>query len=166
LKWSGSAGDAIEQNAKSPWELNTLGRILGIDFGSRRIGISISDPLQIIAQSLTTIPHDRHAFSRIKEIVVREQVDLIVVGLPLNLKGEQGQKAQEVESFIGQLERHTNREIVRWDERFTTSLAQDSLLVMGTKRKERREDKGRVDAMAAAIMLQGFLDSRKRSASC
>lgn len=146
--------------------MNTLGRILGIDFGSRRIGISISDPLQTIAQSLATIPHDRYAISRIKEIVVREQVDLIVVGMPLNLKGERGQKAREVESFIGHLQSHTNREIVRWDERFTTSLARNSMVMMGTKRKERREDKGRVDAMAAAIMLQGFLDSRKRSPSC
>ncbi|MEK6755762.1 MAG: Holliday junction resolvase RuvX [Bacteroidota bacterium] len=147
-------------------ELNTLGRILGIDFGSRRIGISLSDPLQIIAQSLETIPNNPLAFDRITEIADRERVELIVVGMPFNLKGEKGQKAQEVERFITQLEKQTRLQVVRWDERFTSSLAHDTLLRMGTKRKERREHKGRVDAIAAAIMLQSFLDSRKRSLSC
>jgi putative Holliday junction resolvase len=162
----GSSADAHIRERGAQRELNRLGRILGIDFGSRRIGISISDPLQIIAQSLETIPNNRLVFERITSIAAREPVDVIVVGMPFNLKGEKGQKAEEVERFIKQLENKTSIQVIRWDERFTTSLAHDSLLRMGTRRKERRGDKGRVDAMAAAIMLQSYLDSRKRSLSC
>jgi putative Holliday junction resolvase len=162
----GSSADAHIRKRGAQRGVNRLGRILGIDFGSRRIGISISDPLQIIAQSLETIPNNLLAFERITSIAARDSVDIIVVGMPFNLKGEKGQKAEEVERFIKQLESKTSIQVIRWDERFTTSLAHDSLLRMGTRRNERRGDKGRVDAMAAAIMLQGYLDSRKRSLSC
>jgi putative Holliday junction resolvase len=162
----GSSADAHIRERGAQRELNRLGRILGIDFGSRRIGISISDPLQIIAQSLETIPNNRLVFERITSIAVREPVDVIVVGMPFNLKGEKGQKAEEVERFIKQLEYKTSIQVVRWAERFKTSLAPDSLLRRGPRRNERRGDKGRVDAMAAAIMLQSYLDSRKRSLSC
>jgi putative Holliday junction resolvase len=146
--------------------VNIQGRILGIDFGTRRVGISISDPLHIIAQSLLTLNNDATVLQAICEIVEREGVGLIVVGMPFNLKGEKASKAQEVEKFIDQLEKAVPVSVLRWDERFTSSLAHDTMVRMGTKRKERLEDKGRIDAMAAAIMLQGFLDSRKRSLSC
>jgi putative Holliday junction resolvase len=142
------------------------GRILGIDFGTRRIGISVSDPLQIIAQSLLTLENDATVVQAIGEIVEREAVGLIVVGMPFSLKGNKGSKAQEVDRFIRQLEEAIPLTVVRWDERFTSSLAHDTMIRMGTKRKERREDRGRIDAMAAAIMLQGFLDSQKRSLGC
>lgn len=141
-------------------------RVLGIDYGSKRIGVSVSDPLQIIAQALETIPNNSRTFEAIAEIVQREQVECIVVGMPLNLKGEKAQKAQEVMEFMKQLQKNIDIEILTWDERFTSSLAHDTLLRMGTKKKERRTNKGRVDSMAAAIMLQSFLDSRKRSLVC
>ncbi len=146
--------------------MKTQGRILGIDFGTRRIGLSISDPLHIIAQSLVTLANDTTVLQAIRDIVQREAVEMIVVGMPFNLKGEKASKAQEVEKFIGRLEEVIPVAVVRWDERFTSSLAHDTMIRMGTKRKERREDRGRIDAMAAAIMLQGFLDSQKRSLSC
>jgi putative Holliday junction resolvase len=146
--------------------MNVQGRILGIDFGTRRIGLSISDPLHILAQSLATLQNDATALEALAEIVRREGVELIVVGMPFNLKGVKGSKAQEVEEFIARLEKTIKVTVVRWDERFTSSLAHDSMIRMGTKRKQRREEKGRIDAMAAAIMLQGFLDSQKRSLSC
>jgi len=133
--------------------VNVQGRILGIDFGTRRIGLSISDPLQIIAQSLLTLENDATVLQAIREIVGREAIGLIVVGMPFNLKGNKGSKAQEVEKFIGQLERAIPVAVVRWDERFTSSLAHDTMIRMGTKRKERREDRGRIDSMAAAIMF-------------
>lgn len=141
-------------------------RVLGIDYGSKRIGVSVSDPLQIIAQALETIPNNSRTFEAIAEIVQREQVGCVVVGMPLNLKGEKAQKAQEVMEFMKQLQKNIDIEILTWDERFTSSLAHDTLLRMGTKKKERRINKGRVDSMAAAIMLQSFLDSRKRSLVC
>lgn len=146
--------------------MNEQKRILGIDYGSKRIGISISDPLHIIATSLETIPNNARTLEALAEIVQREHVGCIVVGMPLNLKGEKAQKAQEVVGFIAQLKKRIDIEILTWDERFTSSIAQDSLLRMGTKKKERRTNKGRVDSMAAAIMLQNFLDSRKRSLVC
>jgi putative holliday junction resolvase len=141
-------------------------RILGIDYGTTRIGLSLSDPLQIIAQPHKTIANTTKTIAEICHIVREESVGLIVVGMPFNLKGEKGKKAQEVDEFIGQLEEATGTEVVHWDERFTTSIAHQTLLDMGTKREERRKNKGRVDSMAAAIMLQGFLDSRKRSLNC
>ena len=141
-------------------------RVLGIDFGTTRIGLSLSDPLQIIAQPYDTIRNDRKALTALSEIIEAENVGLVVVGMPLNLKGEKARKAQEVEGFIEHLSESTGAEIVQWDERFTTSIARQTLLEMGTKKQERRREKGRVDAMAAAILLQGYLDSRKRSLNC
>jgi putative holliday junction resolvase len=141
-------------------------RIIGIDFGTTRVGISLSDPLQIIARPYITIENDKKTITAICDIIRNENVELIIVGMPLNLKGEKGKKALEVEEFIGVLAEATKTEIVRWDERFTTAMAHQTLLRMGTGRQERRTEKGRVDSMAAAILLQGFLDSRKRSLSC
>lgn len=141
-------------------------RIMGLDFGTARIGISLSDPLQIIAKPFTTIANGRGMIDLIHEIIRDQNVGLVVIGMPLNLKGEKGKKAQEVEEFIGKITNATHVEVVHWDERFTTLIAHQTLLSMGTKREERRTKKGRVDSMAAAIMLQGFLDSRKRSLSC
>jgi putative holliday junction resolvase len=141
-------------------------RILGIDYGTTRVGIALSDPLQIIAQPFTTLDYKPEVIEEIAEIVRSEGVGLIVVGMPLNLKGQKGKKAEEVEKFIQVLAGTVSVEIVHWDERFTTSIAHQTLLDMGTKRGERRMKKGRVDSMAAAILLQGFLDSRKRSLVC
>ncbi|MBF8294004.1 MAG: yrrK [Bacteroidetes bacterium] len=141
-------------------------RIMGLDFGTTRIGISLSDPLQIIAKPFTTIENGRGMIGEIRVIVRDENVGLIVVGMPLNLKGEKGKKAQEVDEFIGKIRDAIHVEVIHWDERFTTLIAHQTLLSMGTKREERRTKKGRVDSMAAAILLQGFLDSRKRSLSC
>ncbi|MDP2884581.1 MAG: Holliday junction resolvase RuvX [Ignavibacteria bacterium] len=143
-----------------------LKRIMGLDFGTTRIGISLSDPLQIIAKPFTTIENRHGMIGKIREIVRDENVGLIVVGMPLNLKGEKGKKAQEVDEFIGKIRAAIHVEVIHWDERFTTLIAHQTLLSMGTKREERRTKKGRVDSMAAAILLQGFLDSRKRSVSC
>jgi putative Holliday junction resolvase len=142
------------------------GRIMGIDFGTRRIGISLSDPLQIIAQPFDTVLNDNLCIKRIHEVVEKEAVNIVVVGMPLNLKGEKAQKAQEVERFIELLSGELTVEIVRWDERFTTTMAHRTMLDMGTRREERRSNKGRIDAMAAAILLQSYLDSRKRSLVC
>ena len=141
-------------------------RILGIDYGTTRIGLSLSDPLQIIAQPHKTIANTAKTIAEICQLVRDESVGLIVVGMPFNLKGEKGKKAKEVEEFIDRLKDAAGIEVVHWDERFTTSIAHQTLLDMGTKREERRKNKGRVDSMAAAILLQGYLDSRKRSLNC
>jgi putative holliday junction resolvase len=133
-------------------------RILGIDYGSVRVGISLSDPLGLIAQPLEALKNDSLLFAKLKQLTDGEHVKLIVVGMPYNLKGLKAQKAEEVESFIDRLKKEVTAEILTWDERFTTSIAQKTMLSLGVKKKERQKKNGRIDSMAAALILQGYLD--------
>lgn len=141
------------------------GRVMGIDYGTARIGLAVSDPQRIIAQPLRTLANDGAVWEQLKTIVKEQQVRTVVIGMPLNLKGHKGKKAQEVEQFVEQVKAETGCEVVVWDERFTSLIAQQTLLAMGTRKSQRR-DKGRVDAMAAAVILQSFLDGTKRSLGC
>ena len=143
-----------------------IDRVLGIDYGTVRVGLSLSDPLGITAQPFQTLPNGRSLWEHLRSVIVDQHVSLIVVGMPLNLKGQQGEMAREVGKFIERLKKVMNVEVVTWDERFTSSIAQQTLLDMGTRKSQRRKNKGQVDAMAAAVMLQSFLDSTKRSMSC
>jgi putative holliday junction resolvase len=140
-------------------------RILGIDYGSVRIGLSLSDPLGIIAQPIEAYKNDAMFYFHLKHVTAHENVSLIVVGMPYNLKGQKAQKADEVQKFIGQLQEKLCIEIVTWDERFTTTIADQTMLAMGTKKSERQKKDGRIDSMAAAVMLQGFLDRTNHSDS-
>jgi len=144
----------------------TYNRVLGVDYGSERIGLSLSDPLGIIAQPIEALKNDSSLFIHLQQLSTRENVKLIVVGMPFNLKGQQAQKANEVQKFIELLRAKLDIEIVVWDERFTTTIAHRTMLAMGTKKKERQKKDGRIDSMAAAIILQGFLDNTKHSHSC
>lgn len=141
-------------------------RVLGIDYGSQRIGVSQSDPLGIIAQPRVTLKNNSSLWEELKAIVRTENVRLIVVGMPLNLKGEKARKAEEVRGFINRLREEISVQVITWDERFTTSIAQRTLIEMGTKKKDRRSNKQDIDAMAASLILQSFLDSTKNSLSC
>ena len=138
------------------------GRVLAIDYGSVRTGIAMSDPLRIIAQGFGTIHNSPNAIETIIFIVQEKEVSLIVVGLPLTLKGEKGMKSDEVDIFIKQLRAKTSVEVVQWDERFTSRMAQQSILAMGTKKKKRQTNKGKIDEVAATILLQSFLDQTVR----
>jgi putative Holliday junction resolvase len=140
-------------------------RILGIDYGSQRIGLSLSDPLNLIAQPIKAMKNNSSLIADLKQLSIRENVKLIVVGMPLNLKGQYAQKAEEVQEFIERLKSEIGIEVVKWDERFTTTIAQKTMISMGTKKKERQKRDGRIDSMAASIMLQGFLDSSRHSDS-
>jgi putative Holliday junction resolvase len=144
----------------------TYQRTLGIDYGSVRVGLSVSDPLGLIAQPIEAFKNDALLFENLKEVSTRENITLIVVGMPFNLKGQKAQKAEEVQKFIVHLKEELGIEILTWDERFTTTIANRTMLAMGTKKKERQKKDGRIDSMAAAVMLQGFLDSTKHSHSC
>jgi putative Holliday junction resolvase len=135
-------------------------RVLGIDYGSRRIGIAISDPLRLIARALTVVQNSPSAVDEIRRLAEEYDVDTVVVGLPLNLKGESGMKAVEVGEFIDALRRVISCTIATVDERFTSSIAAATLRTMGTKKTSRRE-KGTVDAMAAALIAQSFLDRER-----
>ena len=136
-------------------------RILGIDYGSKRIGIAMSDPLQVIAQGFKVIPNTTDAPGIIKKLVEEYGIEKIVIGMPLNLKGDKARKAEEVEEFIGRLAILLQTEIIRWDERFTSTMAHQTLRMMGATRKQ-RQSKEKIDEMASALILQGYLDGRKR----
>ncbi|NUN69812.1 MAG: Holliday junction resolvase RuvX [Bacteroidetes bacterium] len=136
-------------------------RYMGIDYGTVRIGIAVSDPLKIIAQGFTTVPNDGDAIKRILAIVDEQDVERIIIGDPLTLRGEQSSKGEEVAVFVERLRTATPVTIDRADERFTSVMAQRSLVAMGTRKKQRQQNKGKIDEMAAAIMLQGYLDAKR-----
>jgi putative holliday junction resolvase len=136
----------------------SLKRILGIDFGKRRIGIAVSDPLRIIAKGVTVLSNTPDVVLRIREIVLEYDVEQVVVGMPYALGGGKGRSAEEVEAFIERLQPVVETEIVRWDESFSSVTAHETLRMMGV-RKSARRSKERIDEMAAAIILQGYLDS-------
>ncbi len=135
-----------------------MGRLLGIDFGTKRIGLAVSDPLGIIARPLETIVNDSTAIDKIIKHIKDFNIEAIVVGLPFNLKGERGQKADEVDTFIVQIKNSTHLPVFEVDERFTSSSAKATQLQMGVKKKQ-RQDKSKIDLMAAALILQAYLDS-------
>jgi len=140
---------------------NDFSRILAIDYGSVRIGLAMSDPLKIIAQGLTTIQNNEKCFDEIVAVVREQNINKIIIGKPLNLSGEESAKSVEVAEFIKKLKEKTAVEIIQIDERFTSVMAQNAIREMGAKKKQRR-DKGKVDEVASAILLQGYLDSQKR----
>ena len=134
------------------------GRILGIDYGERRLGLSVSDPLGIIAQGLETLRRttDEDVFLRLERLIEAHDIRKIVVGLPLSLTGGMGEKALEVKGFIDRLEARFGLPVVPWDERMTTVQAHRTMHEMGHKAKGA---KGNIDRMAAILILQNYLDS-------
>ncbi len=137
-------------------------RTLALDYGSVRVGVAISDPLQLIATSLETMKRDETLLPRLRELVHSRNVVRVVLGHPLNLRGERSRSTVEVEEFAAVLRRELNIEVVLWDERFTTTIAQQRLRELEVKRRKRTAASGRVDAMAAVVLLQNYLDSHRR----
>lgn len=135
-------------------------RVLGIDYGTKRIGIALSDPLNIIARPIATIPNDAEVLAKLKQYVNQYDVRLIVVGMPYTLKGVEGEKAKEVGSFVDKLRHAVTVDVVTIDERFTTTIAHQTVRMMGSTKKQRRQ-KGKIDEIASALILQSYLDRRK-----
>ncbi len=131
-------------------------RILGIDCGTRRVGIAWSDPLGLGATPLEVVDRSE-ALVRIAELVDEEGIETVVIGLPVGLGGLEGRSAEDARNFGAELRRQTGVEVVFRDERFTSRIAEQRLLAAGLKRRERRAE---VDRMAAAIILQDYLDGR------
>ena len=129
-------------------------RVLGLDHGSRRVGIAISDALRITAQPLEVVARVS-AVDRIAEIVGEYGIEEIVVGLPTSLSGNEGPPAVAAREFGGEIGLATGIEVLYVDERFTTVTAEKVMLQAGAKRRVRRDS---VDKVAAAIILQAFLD--------
>ena len=137
---------------------HTTGRILGIDYGTKRIGVAISDPLGIIAQGVTTLGNDGSLVDRLAAVIRRRGVVRVVVGMPYSEDGGKGAKAREVDRFVDRLKQELAIEVDTWDESLSSVDAQRALIAGGMKRKKRRQ-KHRLDEMAARVMLQGYLDS-------
>ena len=130
------------------------GRVLGLDHGSRRVGIAVSDPLRITAQPLEVVARSR-AVARVAGLVAEYEVNEIVVGLPTSLQGREGAAAVAARQFATEVARATSINVTYIDERFTTAIAERAMLAAGAKRQTRRES---LDKVAAAIILQAFLD--------
>jgi putative Holliday junction resolvase len=134
-----------------------MNRILGLDFGRARIGVAISDELQMLAHPLETISANEEPASRVAEIVREKQVDHVVAGIPRQMNGQIGTAATEVLEFVEKLRAILPCPVVTWDERLTTVAAHRALRDAG---KKTRDTRGYVDQVAAQMILQTYLDRR------
>lgn len=140
-------------------------RILGLDYGSKTVGVAVSDPLGITAQGLETIARKeenklRKTLARIEELCREYDVEKIVLGLPKNMNNTLGERAQISEEFREMLERRTALPVVMWDERLTTVMAENVLKENGVRREERKKY---IDKIAAVFILQSYLDMMSSS---
>ena len=137
-----------------------MGRILSIDYGQKRTGLAVTDPLQIIANGLTTVP-TAQLKDFILDYVMREQVERIIVGLPRQNSGEYSENMKRITPFVNRLKKllpEIPLEMV--DERFTSVLAHRTMLDAGLKKKD-RQNKALVDEISACIILQTYMESRR-----
>jgi putative holliday junction resolvase len=134
-------------------------RILALDHGTRRIGVAVSDEMKMIASPMEYIPAEPFdkVIERIQQILRDKEVELILIGMPRNMDGTYGPASQKVKDFITALQPHITTPIKTWDERLTSVMANRALLQGNVRRDQRKE---KVDMMAAAILLQSYLDSR------
>ena len=133
-----------------------MSRIISIDYGAKRTGLAVTDPLQIIATGLTTV-ESKQLIPFLKEYFAREEVELIIIGEPKNWDDTDTHATPLVEKFIKQLQKHfPNIPIKKVDERYTSKMAKDAMLEMGLKKMQRRNKK-LVDEIAATIMLQEYM---------
>ena len=144
-------------------------RVLGLDYGTKTVGVAVSDPLEITAQPLETIERKsagklRQTLARIEAIIEeygaagqQEKIEKIVLGYPKNMNNTEGDRCEATVSFKNDLERRTGLEVVLWDERLTTVEAERILMDSGVRRENR---KTYLDKMAVAVILQNYLDSK------
>ena len=141
-------------------------RILGLDFGSKTVGVAVSDALGLTAQGVETIERKeenklRKTCARIEELVKEYGAESIVLGLPKNMNGTEGERVEKTKEFQEMLIRRSGCSVVLWDERLTTVAAERVLMESGVRREHRKEF---VDQIAAAMILQGYLDAHGRNA--
>jgi putative Holliday junction resolvase len=133
-----------------------MGRILAIDYGSKRVGIAVTDNLRLIASGLTNV-HSKDLIKFLEDYLKKEQVDIIVVGEPKTLQNNKSDSARFIDPFVIHLQRKfPDMKIERYDERFTSALAHQTMLMGGLKKKDRR-DKETVDVISAIILLQDYM---------
>lgn len=138
-------------------------RLLGIDYGRKRIGIAAADALWIAAHPIDAVDNDAGALPAIAALCEEREIDRIVVGLPLHMSGADSDMAREVRAFAAKLEAHVRRPIVFIDERLSSVTAED--LLKGRSPARRRKEKGRVDAVAAAQILKDYMAAHEGDAT-
>ncbi|RGY97031.1 Holliday junction resolvase RuvX [Clostridium sp. AM58-1XD] len=143
-------------------------RIMGLDYGSRTVGVAVSDALGITAQGVETITREeenklRKTLRRIEELAVQYEVDRIVLGLPKNMNNSMGERVERCQEFKEMIERRTSLPVIFWDERLTTVAAERILIESGVRRENRKEV---IDKVAAVLILQGYLDSLQENGTC
>ncbi len=143
-------------------------RIMGLDFGSKTVGVAISDELLLTAQGIEIIRRKeenklRQTLARIEELIVEYGVEEIVLGLPKNMNATEGIRVELTNEFKEKLERRTGLLVHTWDERLTTVAADKAMIEAGIRREKRKDY---VDMIAATFILQGYLDYRKNRENC
>lgn len=138
-------------------------RIMGLDFGSKTVGVAVSDELMLTAQGLEIIRRRsenklRRTCARIEELIEEYDVQKIVLGFPKNMNNSEGERAEKTKDFREMISRRTGLEVVLWDERLTTVAANQAMMEAGIRRERRKEY---VDKIAAVFILQGYLDYLK-----
>ena len=136
-------------------------RILGLDYGSKTVGVAVSDPLGLTAQKVETIWRKqenklRRTLARIEELIAEYEVEKIVLGFPKNMNNTVGERAEKALEFGKMLKKRTGLEVIMWDERLTTVEADRTLIEAGVRRENRKQY---LDGIAAVFILQGYLDS-------
>ena len=136
-------------------------RIMGLDFGSKTVGVAVCDPLGITAQTVETITRAsenkmRQTLARIEQLIGDFEIECFVLGYPKNMNNTVGERGEKTREFKAALERRTGLEVILWDERLTTVAAERVLIESGVRRENRMKS---VDQIAAAMILQGYLDS-------
>ena len=137
-------------------------RIMGLDFGSKTVGVAVSDALLLTAQGVEIIRRKeenklRQTLARIEELILEYEVEELVLGLPKHMNGTEGVRVELTQEFKEKLERRTGLPVVMWDERLTTVAADRTMIEAGIRREHRKEY---VDMLAATFILQGYLDRR------
>lgn len=135
-----------------------LTRIMSIDFGLKRIGIALSDPLKKFASPFTTIPNDDKLFENLKTIIKEKNVEKIILGIPDQSVNSTKSVYNNVLQFKDELMKHFNIEIIMWNETHTSKIAEQRI-IDSVKSKKRRQNKGLIDMHSAAIILSEYLDS-------
>ena len=135
-------------------------RIIGLDFGSKTVGVAVSDELGLTAQGVEIIRREspkklRRTLARIEELVVHYQAERIVLGYPKNMNNTEGERCEKTKEFKEMLERRTGLNVILWDERLTTVSADKHMMESGIRREDRKKF---VDEIAAVFILQGYLD--------
>ena len=134
-------------------------RLMAFDYGTKRIGIAVTDPLQIIATALTTV-HPDDIFKYLKDYLQHEQIETFVVGRPLQMDGTDSESAQHVVGFVRKLKKEFPAiNVVEVDERFTSKMASSAIAQSGMK-KNKKQNKGLVDTISATIILQTYMDTK------